>query len=62
MQYLPPYLLDYSPIELTFAVLKAWIRRNDIYMKSRFGASDFSSFLKAAIGESKCSRFAAPRS
>ena len=28
VRYLPPYSPDYNPIELTFAVLKAWIRRN----------------------------------
>ena len=27
-QYLPPYSPDFSPIELTFSVLKAWIWRN----------------------------------
>ncbi|KAF2462532.1 uncharacterized protein BDR25DRAFT_338227 [Lindgomyces ingoldianus] len=48
VRYLPPYLLDYNLIELTFSVLKAWIRRT----------VDFGGFLRAAIQESKCDRFA----
>jgi transposase len=28
IKYLPPYSPDFNPIEMTFAVLKAWIRRN----------------------------------
>jgi hypothetical protein len=27
VRYLPPYSPDYNPIELTFSVLKSWIRR-----------------------------------
>ena len=26
--YLPPYLPDYNPIELTFRLLKGWLRRH----------------------------------
>ncbi|KAK7177785.1 hypothetical protein PSPO01_16169 [Paraphaeosphaeria sporulosa] len=58
LQYLPPYSPDYNPIELTFAVLKAWIRRNYVYMRSRFGRNQFGDFLRAAIRESRCDRFA----
>jgi transposase len=59
VRYLPPYSPDYNPIELTFAVLKAWIRRNYCYMRSRFpGEGGFGRFLKAAITESRCDRFA----
>ena len=28
VRYLPPYSPDYSPIELSFSVVKAWIRRH----------------------------------
>jgi hypothetical protein len=44
--YLPPYSPDLNPIEQTFNVLKAWIRRN-IGMKDRF--SDFGAFLRHAV-------------
>jgi transposase len=56
--YVVRYLLlcspDYNLIELTFAVLKAWIRRNYIYMRSRFPIGGFGEFLAAAIHESGC--------
>ncbi|KAF9730160.1 hypothetical protein PMIN01_12093 [Paraphaeosphaeria minitans] len=59
VRYLPPYSPDYNPIELTFAVLKAWIRRNYCYIRTRFpGDSGFGDFLRAAIAESGCDRFA----
>jgi len=58
VRYLPPYSPNYNPIELTFAVLKAWIRRNYVYMRSRFSRGRFSNFLRAAVAESKCDRFA----
>jgi transposase len=58
LQYLPPYSPDYNPIELTFAVLKAWIRRNYCFMRHRFGRNCFGDFLRAAIRESRCDRFA----
>src|SRR5438876_2982320 len=32
--YLPPYSPDYNPIELTFAVLKAWMRRNYYFQRN----------------------------
>ena len=35
-QYLPPYSPDYNPMVLTFAVRKAWIRRNWYYPTERF--------------------------
>jgi hypothetical protein len=28
IRYLPPYSPDYNPIELTFSVIKAWMKRN----------------------------------
>jgi transposase len=44
--YLPPYSPDLNPIEQTFNVLKAWIRRN-IAIAERF--SDFGAFLTYAV-------------
>ena len=58
VQYLPPYSPDYNPIELTFSVLKAWIKGNYVYMRKRFGRNGFGAFLGAAIKESKCDQFA----
>ena len=58
VQYLPPYSPDYNPIELTFSVLKAWIKRNYVYMRKWFGRNGFGAFLGAAIKESKCDQFA----
>jgi transposase len=28
IRYLPPYSPDYNPIELTFSVIKAWMKHN----------------------------------
>jgi transposase len=58
VRYLPPYSPDYNPIELTFAVLKAWIKRNYIYRRKDFAKNDFGGFLEAAIRESGCDSFA----
>lgn len=57
LRFLPPYSPDYSPIELTFSVLKAWIRRhfND-YWPSFEG--DFGQFIQWAMQRSRCDRFA----
>jgi transposase len=56
LQYLPPYSPDFNPIELVWSVLKAWIRRW-YYMKRR-ACHDFGAFLKLAIVQSECDRFA----
>ena len=58
VRYLPPYSPDYTPIELTFGVLKAWIQRNYIYMRHHYRKGDFAGFLRDAITQSKCDRFA----
>jgi transposase len=58
IQYLPPYSPDYNPIELTFSVLKYWIKRHYNRLRQRFGRSDFGGFLKAAIRESNCDGWA----
>lgn len=56
VRYLPPYSPDYNPIELTFGVLKAYIKRN--YVWTRKSSDNFGDFLAAAIVNSCCDRFA----
>jgi transposase len=56
IRYLPPYSPDYNPIELTFSVLKAWIRRNWVFLRNSYAT--FGGFLEYAIRESRCDRFA----
>jgi transposase len=58
VKYLPPYSPDYNPIELTFGMLKAWIKRNYVYRRPNFGRSGFGEFLAAAVRESGCDGFA----
>ena len=43
LHYLLPYSPDYNPIELTFSVLKAWLRRN--YYFRRDEEQNFGDFL-----------------
>jgi transposase len=54
LHYLPPYSPDYNPIELTFSVLKAWIKRYYHYM--RLAYDNFGTFLAAAIEGSRSMR------
>lgn len=57
LKSLPPYSPDYSPIELTFSVLKAWIRRHfKDYWPSFEG--DFGEFIQWAVQRSRCDQFA----
>lgn len=56
IRYLPPYSPDYNPIELTFSVLKAWMKRNWIFL--RHECHTYGEFLELAIRESRCDRFA----
>ena len=44
--FLPPYLLDYNPIEATFKDLKAWIKRN-YRLAETF--ENFEAFLYFAV-------------
>ena len=57
LKFLPPYSPDYNPIELTFSVLKAWIRRhfND-YWPTFDG--NFGEFIQWAVQRSRCDQFA----
>ena len=57
VKYLPPYSPDYNPIELTFSVLKAWMRRYFEAFKPQF-EGDFEGFLRYALEHSGCDRFA----
>ena len=56
VRFLPPYSPDYNPIELTFSVLKYWIKRNYVYERQRHDR--FGSFLREAVRRSRCDRFA----
>jgi transposase len=53
LQYIPPYSLDFNPIEESFGDLKAWIRRN---WKHITDYQDFEGFLQTAISENGDSR------
>jgi transposase len=56
LHYLPPYSPDFNPIEMTFSVLKAWVRRHYHESWPRFSGS-FDDWLRRAIVESQCDRF-----
>ena len=60
IKFLPPYSPDYSPIELTFSVLKSWVRRNfrSIWQTEMNGNGDFGDFLQRGITESHCDQHA----
>lgn len=49
LEYLPPYSLDLNPIETSFAVLKAWIRRNMDLAETFADGGRFGEFLDVAI-------------
>ncbi len=48
IRYLPPYLPDPNLIELTFSILKSWIRAN-LHRLWRYFQGLFGQFLKYAI-------------
>lgn len=56
IRFLPPYSPDYNPIELTFSVLKAWVKRHYRRLWPTF-EGDFGAFLAWAIEHSECDRF-----
>ena len=56
VRYLPPYSPDFNPIELTFSVLKAWVRRHFHEIWPSF-EGDFGGFLEYAVRRSRCDRF-----
>ena len=51
LAYLPPYSPDFNPIETSFALLKAWIKRNAELFNEEDGASGFRAFLEMAIAQ-----------
>ena len=57
IRYLPPYSPDFNPIELTFSVLKTWIRRHFHQVWPHFKGS-FSDFLLYAVKRSRCDQYA----
>jgi len=57
VRYLPPYSLDFNSIELSFSVLKAWIRRHQNTIWLAF-LGNFDAYLRYAIRKSRCDRFA----
>ena len=57
IRYLPPYSPDLNPIELSFSVLKAWIRRHFHQIWPHFEGS-FGDFLRYAVRRSRCDQHA----
>jgi transposase len=57
VRYLPPYSPDFSPIELSFSVLKAWVRRRFHELWPAFEGS-FGEFLIMCVAKNRCDRFA----
>ena len=49
LEYLPPYSPDLNPIETSFAILKAWIRRNMDLSETFAEGGRFGEFLDLAI-------------
>ena len=56
IHFLPPYSPDLNPIELTFSVLKAWIKLKWVFLHQTCGS--FGDFLELAVRESQCDHFA----
>lgn len=57
VRYLPPYSPDFNPIELTFSVLKAWVRRRFHETWPQFEGT-FGEWLTISVRQSRCDRFA----
>ena len=53
IRYLPPYSPDFNPIELTFSMLKAWMRRHFQHYREAF-KGNFGGFIRFAIEHSGC--------
>ncbi len=56
IRYLSSYSPDFNPIELSFSVLKAWVRRHFQEIRPSFDGS-FGEFLHYAVARSRCDRF-----
>lgn len=57
IRYLPPYSPDFNPIELSFSMLKAWVREHLHRVWLGF-ESDFGALLSYTMTRSRCDRFA----
>jgi transposase len=57
IRYLPPYSPDFNPIELSFSVLKAYVRRRFRDIWPTFEGT-FGYFLAFCVIQSRCDRFA----
>ena len=57
VRYLPPYSLNLNPIELTFSVLKTWIRRHFHKIWPQFNGT-FGEFLRYSINQSHYDQYA----
>ena len=55
IRYLPPYSPEYSPIELSFNVLKSWMRKHLVYLRDAY-KGNFEAFLRYAVDQSGCDR------
>lgn len=57
IEYLPPYSPDMNPIEVSFAVLKSWIRAHQetaqLYEEHK-ELGGFGEFLKWAVDQQQC--------
>ena len=53
LRFLPPYSPDYSPVELTFGLLKAWMRRHFRSFRELF-QGDIGEFLAYIIENRRC--------
>ena len=49
VEFLPPYSPDLNPIETSFAILKAWIRRNSDLAAAYASSQTFGDFLQLAV-------------
>lgn len=49
MKYLPPYSPDLNPIETSFSVLKAWIKRHQELAVLFFHEGRYGDFIDLAI-------------
>ena len=57
IRYLSSYSFDFNSIELTFSLLKVWMRRHWRELRDQF-QSDFASFLQYAVNFSECDQYA----
>ena len=59
LKFPPPYSLDYSLIELSFSVLKAWMRRHfrRVWPRYHEEGHTFGDFIQLAIEHSRCDQY-----